>query len=145
MTFGDAWAEMFEASLSRQMAGIVHLNVGNPKFRMTEKLALASSDWKEGSDLQGWLNRMNSGSTHAFELIWRFDQLIHLSDSIFIEARMLDTAIGQYLLQNAYSSHVPVWGVATDSSSSPLAAMFLKGIVFPATPDDLVKLILGAK
>lgn len=142
LTLGDTWAQLFEESLSRQMAGIVHLQAGSPRFQVTEAM-IHHINVPNGPD--SFLQRLNSKSTQASELVWKFKQLVQLSDLTFIDTQLLDTAIGQYVLSCAQSLKRTVWAVGVDDKLSPLAPAFLQGVIYPRTPDDLVKLSLSEK
>jgi hypothetical protein len=144
VSFGGEWADLLQNSLSRQLAGIVHLNVYGKDFQITEPLIRASfGAWWESlkdSERSAFIRRLNSLSTQASELVWKLTQLVRVADIIFLDTKMLDTAIGQFVLMG--SGDTPVWAVGVDAKTSPLAPVYLRGILYPSTPDDLVKVIL---
>lgn len=134
------WAQLFEESLSRQMAGIVHLQAGSPKFQVTEAM-IHHINVPNGPE--SFLQRLNSRSTQASELVWKFKALVQLSDLVLLDTKMLDTAIGQLLLAEAKERKRSAWAVGVESSTSPLAPAYVQGIIYPQTADDLVKLCLN--
>lgn len=136
LTFGGLWSDLFEDSLSRKMSAIKHLKVGDPKFQLKE------IDLEDTPDREEFLKRINSNNTQASELIWKFTNLINLSELILLDTKLLDTAIGQFLLSESKTQDKAVWAVGVDSNLSPLAPYYLKGVIYPATADDLVKLTL---
>lgn len=144
LTFGDVWSQLFEDSLSRQMAGISHLQVGKPTFQVTRKMII-DAGWKEGETLENLLTRLNSKSTQASELVWKLATLTAMADLLLLDTKILDTAIGQFLLMEAHHSRTPIWAVGVDDRLSPIAPAFIKGVVYPQNPDDLVKLSISER
>jgi hypothetical protein len=141
LTFGGAWADLFEASLAKKLAGIVHLPIGNPRFQLTpETLEQIVGEKKENAD--SILERINSSSRQASEILFRLSWFMSFADMVFIDCALLDTAIGHQILIDAQRMEVPTFGVGVDNRSSPLAAAFLKAIVYPSQAEDLVRLVL---
>lgn len=140
-TFGDQWAQLFEDSFARQLAGIVHLKAGDPTFQVTEfqmkAMGLNQDDWASV------IERLNRKTVQASELVWKLSTLVNFSDVIFIDTKMLDTAIGQLVLNEAKEQSRHVWAVGVDSKTSPIAPAFIKGILYPSSPDELVRLAIG--
>ena len=147
LTFGSTWSDLFEASLARKLSKIEHIPLGSPRFKLTSELfEFLLSHYKEiPSDgiKKEIFGRLSSNSKQASEIEWKLDWFISRSSHLFIDSSMLDTAIGQHVLYQARVGKKPAWGISVDSQSSPLAAAFLKGIVFPSTIDDLVGLVLN--
>ena len=141
---GGVWARLFESSMARDLSGIAHIDLGNPGFRMTLKLlGQIGFHSEDPEEMERFLSRMNSKDTQASEMLWRFDILLSATNILLLDTSLLDTAIGQYLLMQAKGLTLPAWGVGVDAKSSPLAAAYLRGILYPAGPDDLVKLVLS--
>jgi hypothetical protein len=146
LTFGSGWADLFESSLSRQMAGIVHLPLGNPRFKLPKDLYLALrgvQDKPESEHNLDFLKRLNTPSQQASEILIRLTWYGEHSDFIFLDSALLDTAIGHQILVTADMQEKPVFAVAVDNKSSPLAAAYLVATLYPVTPDDLVKTVLN--
>lgn len=131
---------MLETSLARQMAGIVHLNVYGQGFKVTMRLLQEIEKWFTLKRRDEFVERMNSPSTQASDLVWRIQELVAVATIVLVDTKLLDTAIGQLILIQAGAK--PVWGVGVDSKTSPIAPAFLRGVLYPSTPDDLVKVIL---
>lgn len=143
LSFGGAWADLFQESLARQLAGIVHWGAGSVGFQFTvSDLKFISPDEIDPMNEEGFLMRINSPSTQASELLWRLNVLVRAAHLVCIDTKMLDTAIGQHVLHLTKLFGKPVWGVGVDAKTSPLAPAYLRGIFYPSTPDDLVKLVL---
>jgi hypothetical protein len=149
LTLGDAWAKVFEGSLARQFAKILHFDLANPRFKMTptflHQMALPpdTSPKQDAGAAEKLLTRLNHPNRQASELVFKFNWFVDHATHVLIDSGMLDTAIGQHVIARAHGRSIPVYGIGVDERSSPLAAAFLRGIVFPATADDLVKLVLS--
>jgi hypothetical protein len=146
LTFGNVWSDLLDKSLARQFAKIAHLPLGNPKFKLDRDLYSRLCE-EAGEDplhvnTSERLHRINSNSKQSSEIIFKLSWYIKNSTHIFIDASMLDTAIGHHILIQAKLHQRPTWAVAVDERSSPLAAAYLKGIIFPTTPDDILSIIL---
>ena len=139
MTLGNAWAQLFEASLARKMSNIIHFNLGDPNFILTENM-LPPYESKDIEYIQDRIKLVNSKSTQASDLVGKLSFLITHSDLILIDNKMLDTAIGQFILMVNYKK---TWAVGVDDGLSPLAPYYLRGVFYPNTPDDLVRLVLN--
>ena len=148
VTLGSAWAEAFERSLARQFARILHFDLGNPRFQMTETLLTQMalppdlSEKQDAAATSKLLTRLNHPNRQASELLFRFNWFVDHASHVLVDCSMLDTAIGQYVISQAHARKTPVYGVGVDQRSSPLAPAFLTAILFPGEADDLVKLVL---
>jgi hypothetical protein len=143
LTWGGSWAEMFEQSLARKMAAITHLGL-NLKFKLTASLftqLVAPYDLSEREKQETYV-RLNSNNAQSSELLYRFKWFVDHSTHVFLDNSVLDTAMGHQLLLNAVDAKLPVWAVGVDSRNSPLAPAFLNGIMYPASADDVVHLVL---
>jgi len=144
LTIGSGWADLFEESLSRQLAKIQHIGLGNPKFRLT---GVAFDGWVtapiEAAPRAELLTRLNRSTHMAAEIVWRLDWFIERSHILLLDTGMLDTAVGQHCLEMARSLDIPAYGVGVDDRTSPLAACYVKGIFYPETADDLVRWVLN--
>jgi hypothetical protein len=143
LTWGTVWADMFERSLARKLAAITHIPLG-PRFKLSQNLfsqlvEQQPSDFP-GTDQELWA-RLTGPNQQASELLFRFGWYVEHSTHVFLDNSVLDTAIGHQLLLNASQLSLPVWAIALDARLSPLAPAFLKGVLYPATPDDLVNLV----
>ena len=146
LTFGNVWADLLDKSLARQFAKITHIPLGNPKFKLNQDLYNRLCE-EQGEDPRHLntaqrLDRINSNSKQASEIIFKLSWYIQNSTHVFLDAGMLDTAIGHHILIHAKLHEKPTWAVAVDDNTSPLAAAYLKGIIFPASADDLVSLVI---
>ena len=150
LTLGSVWSDMFEQSLSRKLAWIDHLALGNPRFTLAYEQYLkliGNQVWKNPTkelieEIQQTHERLNRNTKQASELLFKFDWFVSHSDIVMVDTGMLDTAIGHHLLILAQSYQKPALGVGVTPANSPLAPAFLKAIVYPATPDDLVAMVL---
>lgn len=143
LTFGAAWADLFDESLARQLYGIVHWKAGSPYFEFTSTdLRYLRPSLIDPVDEESFLKRMNAPTTQASELVWRLEVLVASAHIVFIDTKMLDSAVGQHVLHLSKMFSKPVWAVGVDSKTSPLAPAYLRGILYPSSPDDLVKLTL---
>lgn len=142
LTFGSAWADLFESSLARRFAGITHIPLGNPKYKISPELLEQLIPEMEESQKQDLFTRLNSPSRQASEVEFKLDWYVRCSTHIFVDSGLLDTAVGHHILVRARDHKKPIWAVALDDRSSPLAAAFLRGVIYPATADDLVTIIL---
>ena len=146
LTIGSGWADLFEESLSRQLAKIQHVGLGDPAFRLS---GVALDGWigscPEGGETlrASLLARLNRPTKVASEVQWRLDWFIQGANVLLLDTGMLDTAIGQHCLEVARSLEIPAYGVGVDNRSSPLAACYVKGILYPETADDLVRWVLN--
>jgi hypothetical protein len=140
LTLGGSWADLFQDSLARQLAKIHHVHLGNPRYQVGATDLEVLEPGLPEADQARLLQRLNHPSRVAAELLWRFDWFLAHTDLLLIDAGLLDTAIGQHCLEGAQVRAVPAYGVGVDSRHSPLAAAFLKAILYPQTPDDLVRL-----
>lgn len=129
-----------DESLARRLANIVHIPLGSQGFQATEKLLREMGFEPEGAE--ELIRRLNLNTTQASELVWKFMIFINTADLVLVDTKMLDTAVGQHFLETAKQHGRPVWAVGVDAGTSPIAPYFLRGIIYPGTPDDLVKLIL---
>lgn len=143
VSFGATWADLFDQSFARQLTKIIHLPLGDPAYRISQpvyqKIATVKSDQEQEEEFR----RLNSRTSQASELIFKFTWHVKHASVILMDSKMLDTAIGQFVLTQAQLHAVPVYGVSTDDKSSPLAAAYLKAMLYPSTPDDLVKACLS--
>lgn len=142
LTLGDGWTDLYEESLARQLARQHHTALGDPKFRLTltDLAVLLSSDRSE-NEMSALLERLNRKTQNAGELLYRYNWFCATHDILLIDNRLLDTAIGQHCLEQMQPPGKPVYGVGVDGRTSPLAAAYVKGILYPRTADDLVLLV----
>ena len=143
ITFGGAWTNLFETSLSRQMAGILHLPLGNPRFKLSPEVYTKLTG-KEDST-RHFLDRLNNPSRQASEILFRLKWFMTFADLVLVDCTLLDTALGHQILVYCQELSILAYGVGVDDCTSPLAAAYLKGIVYPTSADDLVKLALPLK
>lgn len=142
-TFGGAWADHFETSLARGLADVKHLALGNPQFKLTPEMWLFLTGKKE--DPNNFIDRLNKFSRQASEILFRLKWFLTFTDMVLVDCSLLNTAIGHQILVYAQSMDIPCYGVGVDDRSSPLAPAYLKGILYPASADDLVRLALQLK
>lgn len=142
LSFGGYWANLFQDSLARRFANIHHFNLGNPKYKIEIELFNAITEGLTEDEKRDVYSRVNSSSRQSSELIWKLEWYISKSTHVLIDSGLLDTAIGHHVLVKSKELVKPCWAISVDDKSSPLAAAFLKGIVFPASSDDLVSLVL---
>lgn len=135
LTLGNEWAQVFENSLARKMAKILHLPLltGLPLNHVCAALFE-----------QELLVRLNQAlaSNQASELVFRIDEYLKVSDIVLVDNKLLDRAIGQYVISRAKERKLPCYGVGVDGKTSVLAPAFIKGILYPESADDLVELVL---
>ena len=106
------------------------------------KIAAKGEREKAIAEIQQTHERLNRNTRQASELLFKFDWFVSHSDIVMVDTQMLDTAIGHHLLVLAQRYQKPALGVGVTPANSPLAPAFLKAIVYPATPDDLVAMVL---
>ena len=144
LSMGSSWSQLFDSSLARHLAGITHLPLGSPRFVLDLKtFALLTKEEKrtegEATDLY---KRLNSKNRQASELSFRLEWFVKHSDFVLIDTGLLDTAVGHHVIVAAHVGGKRCYGVGVDDRSSPLAPIFIRGIIYPSSPDDLVKLVL---
>jgi hypothetical protein len=144
LTLGSEWAYLFDKSLARQLTNVLHLDIGRADFILTDDMGAKLDTPPHKEDYEEFMKRLNSKSMQASEIVWRMRTYVELSDFVLIDTRMTDTGLGQLVLNHAVVfKKIPVWGVGTEAKMSPIAPAYLSGIVYPQTPDDLVKLVLS--
>jgi hypothetical protein len=147
LTFGGAWADVFESSLARQFAKITHLALGNPRFKLSEstfnQLLGPCCRQEDVAARAKVLLRLNAPTTQASELKFKFRWFVDASTHVLVDSALLDTAIGHEVITLAHDLRRQVMGVGTDASSSPLAAAYLQGIMFPRSGDEIVRWVLS--
>lgn len=122
------------------MANLIHMDLGNPAYQFDDGGNLNTPPEKD--EYLQYVARLNSPSRQASEVTWKLSEYVHLASIVLIDTGMLDSAIGQFVLMECKRQQVPCWAVGVDDKTSPLAAAYLRGIVYPQLPDDLVKLCL---
>jgi hypothetical protein len=142
LTFGGVWADLFDQSLARKLGEVAHLKLGDPKFKVSADLFHEIGLPEEYDDV---IERLNASTQQSSELIWKFTTLIHIANIVFVDTKLLDTAIGQFLLATSKDQYKECWAVGVDAALSPLAPAYLKGVLYPNTPDMLVELTLKAR
>ena len=86
--------------------------------------------------------RLNVSTHQASEIVWKTKWITRfLSNLVLIDSEVVDTALGQLILMEAQNAKIPVWAVGVSSKLSPIAPYYLKGVLFPADAEDLVKLV----
>lgn len=139
LTYGGAWADMFEQSLSRKMGQIEHLALGKPWFKLSRK---TYDTYMKSFPSDIHFNQVIAPSKQPSAFILKLEAYCHMASLILVDNSVLDTAVGQWLLQYGVSIQTPVYGVGTTEVLSPLAPHYLEGVVFPKTGDELVQLAL---
>lgn len=139
LTLGATWADLFENSLARKLAGLEHFDLGNPKFHLSFEQFLKNVELEENEAKELYL-RLCKQTTQSSELLFKFGWYVYNSKVIFIDNKLLDTALGHHILILASQYHIPAYAVGVSPETSPLAPAFLKGIIYPSTPDDLVEI-----
>jgi hypothetical protein len=144
LTFGGAWTQLFEESLARKLSGIEHVPLGNPQYVFPENLFAyhCQTNPMKPEAAKELYERLNGKGIQSSELAFKFIWFVKFSSIVFVDSKLLDRAVGQFILSESKILGRPAYGVATDTNSSPLAAAFLKATFYPETPDDLVKVCL---
>ena len=144
LSVGGAWAQLLDQSLSRKLVGMEHIRLGDPQYRFPPELFqhYCNSVKMTQQSAKELFERLSARTIQSSELVFRFQWFIAFSSIVMIDSKMLDTAIGQYVLCEAKRFGRPAYGVATDTKASPLSAAFLKATLYPESPDDLVKVCL---
>jgi hypothetical protein len=144
-SLGGAWAEMLEGSLARKLAQIGHYNLGNPQYNISFEQFRKDIEVDKGTpeeNLQAEYRELIADTKQASSVLNKLRWYIRHAGIVYIETGMLDTGFGHEVLVSAERYRVPAYGVGVTAATSLLAPAYLKGIIYPATPDDLVQLAL---
>lgn len=141
LTVGSTpWVDFFEKSVARTLSHIIHIPLFDSRYRMPRVLY---DKLFQAGDEDGY-RRICQAPKQASELLYRISTLAKVADVAFVDVSALDTALGHQVLVSASQALLPVYGVGFDDRLSPLAPAFLRGVVYPATADDLVTLVMQA-
>lgn len=144
-SLGGAWAEMLETSLARKLAEIGHYNLGNPQYNISFEQFCKDVQVDKGTpeeNLRAEYMDLIADTKQASMVLSKLRWYIRHAGIVYIETGMLDTGFGHEVLVSAERYQVPAYGVGVTAATSLLAPAYLKGIIYPATPDDLVQLAL---
>lgn len=144
-SLGGAWAEMLEASLARKLAQVGHYNLGNPQYNISFEQFCKDVQVDKGTpeeNLKAEYLELIADTKQASVVLSKLRWYIRHAGIVYIETGMLDTGFGHEVLVSAERYHVPAYGVGVTAANALLAPAYLRGIIYPASPDDLVQLAL---